>query len=159
MNQKTSWLVHSWGTFGAWTNHEHTLTHKIHHGLNLGEVTTFPLVIFSMIIHGGCIQMSFCPKTLKLGVPKFPNLQFLALWRAMTSCANCQLRWSLKKIYNPHQAISNDMWHATYTNVFHGNSWLLMGRSWIGPLTPNFSFGHNLCFKYSNGSCKPILNI
>ncbi len=26
-------------------------------------------------------------------------------------------------------------------------------------MTPNFSFGHNLCYKYSNGSCKPILNI
>jgi hypothetical protein len=32
-------------------------------------------------------------------------------------------------------------------------------RSQIGSLTPNLSFGHNLCFKYSNGSCKPILDI
>jgi len=26
-------------------------------------------------------------------------------------------------------------------------------------LTFNLSFGHNLCFKYPNGSCKPILKI
>jgi len=26
-------------------------------------------------------------------------------------------------------------------------------------LTPSLSFGHNLCFKFSNGSCKPILDI
>ncbi len=29
----------------------------------------------------------------------------------------------------------------------------------IGSLTNNPSFGHNLCFKYPNGSCEPILNI
>jgi hypothetical protein len=29
----------------------------------------------------------------------------------------------------------------------------------IGSLTPVLSFGHNLCFNYPNGSCKPILNI
>ncbi len=27
----------------------------------------------------------------------------------------------------------------------------------IGNLTPNLFFGHNLCFKYPNGSCEPIL--
>jgi len=26
-------------------------------------------------------------------------------------------------------------------------------------LTPGLSFGHNLCFRYRNGSCKPILDI
>jgi hypothetical protein len=31
--------------------------------------------------------------------------------------------------------------------------------SQIGSLTPGLSFGHNLCFKYSNGSCKFILDI
>jgi hypothetical protein len=32
-------------------------------------------------------------------------------------------------------------------------------ESQIGNLTPNPFFGHNLCFKYSNGSCEPILDI
>ncbi len=40
-----------------------------------------------------------------------------------------------------------------------GDSWLLMVESQIGHLIPDPSFGHNLCFKYSNGWCKPILNI
>jgi len=51
------------------------------------------------------------------------------------------------------------MWHGTYTYVIQGDSWLLMVESQINILNPNPSFGHNLCFKYSNGSCEPILNI
>jgi hypothetical protein len=34
-----------------------------------------------------------------------------------------------------------------------------MAKSQIGNLTPGPSFGHNLCFKYPNDSCKPILDI
>jgi hypothetical protein len=33
------------------------------------------------------------------------------------------------------------------------------GRESIGCLIPNLFFGHNLCFKYPNGSCELILNI
>jgi hypothetical protein len=48
------------------------------------------------------------------------------------------------------------MWHATCTQLNQGNYRLLVVRSQIGSLTPNPSFGHNLCFEYPNGSCKPI---
>ncbi len=34
-----------------------------------------------------------------------------------------------------------------------------MVRSQIGNLTFDLSFGHNLCFKYPNESCEPILDI
>jgi hypothetical protein len=51
------------------------------------------------------------------------------------------------------------MWHATYTQVNQGDSWFLVVKSEISSLDLNFSFGHNLCFKYPNGSCKPILDI
>jgi hypothetical protein len=51
------------------------------------------------------------------------------------------------------------MWHATYTQENHGGSQLLMVEKQIGNLTPGLSLGHNLCFNYPNGSCKPILNI
>ncbi len=37
INQITSWLVHNWSTFGAWTSHEQTWIHKTHHNVNLGE--------------------------------------------------------------------------------------------------------------------------
>jgi hypothetical protein len=34
-----------------------------------------------------------------------------------------------------------------------------MVRSQFDTLIPNLSFSHNLCYRPSNGSCKPILNI
>jgi hypothetical protein len=51
------------------------------------------------------------------------------------------------------------MWHSTYTQVHQGDSYILMGGSQIGILTPAFSFGHNLCLNYPNGSCETILDI
>jgi hypothetical protein len=62
-NETTNWLVHSWTTFGAWINHEQTRTHKTHHGLDLGEATTFLLVVNSVLGHKTNTQMSFCPGT------------------------------------------------------------------------------------------------
>jgi len=56
-----------------------TRTHKIHHNLDLEEVTTFPLIIFFVLGHGGYTQMSFSPRTPKLGVPKFLKLRLLQL--------------------------------------------------------------------------------
>jgi hypothetical protein len=41
-----SWLARSLNIFGARTRHEQTWTHKIHHGPDLGEATTFPFIIF-----------------------------------------------------------------------------------------------------------------
>jgi hypothetical protein len=84
--------MHSLNTFGAWMNHEQTQTHKTHHGPNLREVTTFPLIVFSMLGHGACTQMSFCLETPNLKVLKFPKLGLLRLWRPITSFANLQLR-------------------------------------------------------------------
>jgi hypothetical protein len=43
--------------------------------------------------------------------------------------------------------------------VNQGDSRLLVVGSQIGNLNTGFSFDHNLCFKYPNGSCKPILGI
>jgi len=42
-----------------------TWTHKIHHGLNLGEATTFPLIVYFVPGHKTNTQMSFCPGILK----------------------------------------------------------------------------------------------
>ncbi len=64
-NQTTSWLVHTWNIFGAWTKHGKIWTHKTHQSLNLGETTTFPLIVFFVPGHGASTQMSFSPKTLK----------------------------------------------------------------------------------------------
>jgi len=80
--------MHGWSNFGARMSHGHIWTHKIHHDPDLGEATTFPFIVFFVINHEGSIQMSFCPRTSKLGVLKFLKLRLLALWRAITSFEN-----------------------------------------------------------------------
>ncbi len=54
-----------------------TQTHKTHHGSDLGEATTFPLIVYSATLHEGHIQMAFCPKTPKWS-PKIPTTQIPA---------------------------------------------------------------------------------
>jgi hypothetical protein len=51
------------------------------------------------------------------------------------------------------------MWHATYIYENQSDSRLLVIESQTSNLTPWPSFGHNLCFKYPNGSCDHILDI
>jgi hypothetical protein len=61
----TRWLAHNLNTFGARTSHGKTRTHKTHHDPDLGEATTFPLIIYSVPFHEAHIQMIFCPGALK----------------------------------------------------------------------------------------------
>ncbi len=75
------------------------------------------------------------------------------------SCVNLRLRWGLKQSYSFHRNLFNSMWHTTCMQVNQGDSLLLVVGSQIGSLAPNPSFGHNLCFKYPNGSCEPMLGI
>jgi hypothetical protein len=151
--------VHNWSTFGAQTNYGQTQIHETHHGLDLGEATTFPLIVLFMTGHGAYTQMSFCPRTPKLGILKFSKLGLLQLWRAITSCANLWLKWGLKQSCIPCRKLSNGIWHATCIQVNEGNYRLLAVRSQIGTLTSDPSFNHNLCFKHLNGSCELILDI
>jgi hypothetical protein len=58
-NQTTSWLVRNGNIFGAKTSHKETRIHKTHHGLDLGEAITFPLIIYFVVNHGTNIQMAF----------------------------------------------------------------------------------------------------
>ncbi len=60
----TSWLMHSLSTFGVRTSHGQTQTHKIHHNPDLGEATTFPLIVYCVAFHEAHIQMAFV-----LGLP------------------------------------------------------------------------------------------
>jgi len=94
-----------------------------------------------------------------MGVLKFPNLGLAQLWEPIILCEDLWLKWGLKPSFSPCQELSNGMWHATYTQGNWGDSWLLVVKNQIVNLTPNPSFGHNLCFECPNGSCKPILNI
>jgi hypothetical protein len=64
-NQQTSWLAQGWSTFGARMSHGRLRTHKIHHGPNSGEATTFSHIVYSAPPRGNGIQMAFCPGTPK----------------------------------------------------------------------------------------------
>jgi len=154
----TRWLMHSWSTFGAKTSHEQTWIHKTHHNPNLGEATTFPLIVYFVPLHDAHIQIAFCPRT-----PKWES-QNCQSWDsrnfgAPTLCADLQLRWGLKQSCSPHRELSNGLLHTTYTQGNQVDSRLLMVESQTANLTPNPFFGHNLCFRWSNGWCEPILNI
>ncbi len=48
-------LEHLW----CWDQPRATRTHNTHHGPDLGEATTFPLIVYSMTLHGAHIQMAF----------------------------------------------------------------------------------------------------
>jgi hypothetical protein len=79
-NQTTSWLVHSFSTFGVRTSHMKTRTHKTHHSPDLGEATTFPL--YSIFCGWPWDQH---PNVIlswdsQVGVSKFSQLQFSQFW-------------------------------------------------------------------------------
>jgi hypothetical protein len=59
--------------FGAQTNHAQTQTHKTHHGPDLGEATTFPFIVYFVLGHMTCTQMSFCFETPKWELRNFQN--------------------------------------------------------------------------------------
>jgi hypothetical protein len=122
---------------------------------DLGEAITFPFIIYYVPLHEAHIQMAFCLGTPNLGVRKLPKLGLLQIWGPITLCANFQLKWGLKQSYSPCWEFFNDMSHATCTQGNRVDSQLLVVKSQIANLTPNHSFGHNLCFRCPNGSCEP----
>jgi hypothetical protein len=63
--QTTSCLVCSLSAFGVRTSHEQTRTHKIQHGLDLGEAITFPLIVYFVLGNRTSTQMSFFLETPK----------------------------------------------------------------------------------------------
>ncbi len=88
-----------------------------------------------------------------------PRLGLLQLWGTITLRSDLWWKWPMKKICSPCRELSNSMSHATYTQGNWVDSRLLMVKSQIGNLTLGPPFGHNLCFRCSNGWCKLILDI
>jgi hypothetical protein len=100
----------------------------------------------------------FVPK-LPNGSPKIPKVGSPTTLGRITLCADLRLKRSLKQSFSPHWKLFNGMLQTTCTQENRVDSPLLMVKSQIANLTPDFSFGHNLCFRCLNGSCEPILNI
>ncbi len=127
--------------------------------LGLGGSHHLPPYSILCVSPQGHIQMTFCPETPQVGVPKFPPFGLLQLWEPITLRANLRLRWGLKQSCIPCQELSNGMSHVACTQVNRVNFRLLVVGSQTSNLTPGLSFGHNLCFRCPNEQCKPILDI
>jgi len=91
--------------------------------------------------------------------PKSPKLGFLQLWSPITLRAYLGSRCGLKQSCSPCRELFNDILRAICRQVNQVDSRLFLVGSQTGNLTPDPSFGHNLCFKSSNEQCEPILNI
>jgi hypothetical protein len=57
--------------FGVRMSHEQIWIHKTHHNSDLGEVTTFPLIVYYVPLHEAHIQVAFWP-----GNPKWESWNF-----------------------------------------------------------------------------------
>ncbi len=113
-NQPTCWLVLCWNTFGARTSHGRLRTHKIHHGPNSREATTFPHILYSTPLREGYIQMAFCLRTPK--VPKLPKSKLSQFCGAITSCSDLRSGRSLKQSCSSSREIFNGVLHVTCTH-------------------------------------------
>jgi hypothetical protein len=56
-------------------SHGHTQIHKTHHGPDLGEATTFPLIAYFVPLHEAHIQMTFLFQDSQVGVLKLSTLE------------------------------------------------------------------------------------
>jgi hypothetical protein len=101
----------------------------------------------------------FLSRDSQVRVPKLPRLRLPQLWGTITLHTNVQWRWSLKQSCSPNRELSNGMSFTTCTQGNRVDFRLLVVRSQIANLTPDISFGHNLCFRCPNGSCEIILHI
>ncbi len=94
-----------------------TRTHKTHHGPDLGEATTFPLIVYSGPLHGAHIQMAFLSRDSSVGVPKSRQLGLLGLWSPITLRADLGSKCGLKQSCSSRRELSNGMWHAILSQV------------------------------------------
>ncbi len=101
----------------------------------------------------------FLSRDSQVGVSKFPRLGVSQLWRHITSCADLRSQWGLKRSCSPSWKLFNGMSNVGWTRGNWVDSWLLVVGSQIANLTPDVSFGHNLCYTCPNEQCEPILDI
>ncbi len=101
----------------------------------------------------------FLSRDSRKEVLKLPRLGLSQFCGAITSCLELWSGRSLKQSCSSHRELSNGVLHATCTHGSWVDSQLFVVGSQTASLTPDFSFCHNLCYKFPNGSCEPILDI
>ncbi len=147
---------------GVGTSHGQPWTHLTHHGLDSGEATTFPHVVFFAARDGGYIQMAHFLGTPKLESQNYPEIVpvgVLGLWELITP--NCRI-WSqrdLNQSCNHHRDLSNAMLHYQIGCWEEVDSRLLVVGSQTASLTPGPSFAHNLGYKCPNDQYEAIFDI
>jgi hypothetical protein len=102
--------------------------------------------------------MVFCLGTPN-GSPEIPIVRIPMTLEVHNLTCRPSLQWGLKKSCIPCWKLSNGVLHIACTQGNWVDSWHLVVESQTANLTPGLSFGHNLCFRYPNGQCEPILNI
>jgi hypothetical protein len=133
-----------------------------HHGPDLGEATTFPLIVFSAALRRGYIQMALFPGTPKLesrNCPEIVPVGVSGLWELITP--NCRV-WSqqgLNQSCSPRRDLFNDMSHFQIECREEVNSRLLVVGSQTASLTPGPSFAHHLGCRCPNAQCEAIFDI
>ncbi len=137
-------------------------THKTHHGPDSGGATTFPHIVYSVVLRGGYIQMALFLETPKLesqncleivpvGVP--------GLWELITPDCRVQSQWGLNQSCSSPWELSNVVSHSRIGCQEKVDSWLLVVKSQTVNLTLGPSFAHNLGCRCPNDQCEAILDI
>jgi hypothetical protein len=88
-----------------------------------------------------------------------PKLGLPQLWSHIILRVDLGSRCNIKQSCSPYRQFSNGMLHAVCRQVNRVDFRLFLVRSQIGSLTPDPSFGHNLCFRCPNKQYEPIFNI
>jgi hypothetical protein len=135
-----------------------TWTHKTHHGLDSGEATTFPHIVFSAASRGGYIRMAQIPGTPEMESRNSPG-ETPELWTTITPDCKVGSRWGLNQSCSPRQDLSNAMSHTQIGRREEVDSRLLVVGSQTASLTPGPSFAHNLGCRCPNCQCKGIFDI
>jgi len=138
------------------------LDYLTHHGLNLGETTTFPHIVFSTSHHRGYIQMALFLETRKLESQNCPEIVLVGvpgLWELVTPDCQIWSRQGLNQSYNPCRDLSNAMSQFQFGHREEIDSRLLVVENQTTSLTPGPSFAHNLGCRCPNDQCEAIFDI
>jgi hypothetical protein len=133
-----------------------------HHGPDSGEAATFPLVVFSVPLRRGYIQMAIFPRTPKLesrNCPVTVPVGVLGLWELITPDCRVWSRRGLNRSCSPRRDLSNAVLQSQIGFWEEVDSRLLVVGSQIVNLTLGPSFAHNLGCRCPNGRCEAILGI
>ncbi len=139
-----------------------TLTHKTHHGPDLGEATTFPHIVFSVPLHGDYIRMAHFPRTPKLESRNYPEIVPVGvpgLWELITPDCGVGSQQGLNQSCSPRRDLFNDVLQSQFRSREEVDSRLLVVGSQTTSLTPGLSFAHNLGCRCPNDQCEGILDI